>query len=52
MNITSNGVKFTQHGEVQVRISVVARTADEVGVLFEVKDTGIGIAPTRAGLYF
>jgi PAS domain S-box-containing protein len=52
MNITSNGVKFTQHGEVHIRISVATRTADKVGILFEVQDTGIGIAPAELGRIF
>ncbi len=39
-NFISNGLKFTQHGEVRVSARVAGDT-----VIFSVKDTGIGIAP-------
>ncbi|MBP7814610.1 MAG: response regulator [Phenylobacterium sp.] len=46
-NLVSNALKFTESGEVRVR---VARTAD--GLRLTVADTGIGIPPERlAGLF-
>ncbi|MBX3440587.1 MAG: response regulator, partial [Planctomycetaceae bacterium] len=45
MNLTGNAIKFTEQGEVLVSAGVESRTADEVVLLFSVKDTGIGIAP-------
>jgi PAS domain S-box-containing protein len=47
-NFIANAIKFTGHGEVSLRVSVVAR-----GILrFEVDDTGIGITSTvLAGLF-
>lgn len=44
-NFTSNAVKFTPAGSVTVRIQSREETAHEVLLHFEVRDTGIGIAP-------
>jgi signal transduction histidine kinase/CheY-like chemotaxis protein len=41
-NLVDNAVKFTAHGHVLVRVKSVG-----LGVLFEVEDTGIGIAEHR-----
>lgn len=45
MNLGSNAVKFTSHGEVVVRLLLLARHEDKVKVQFSVEDSGIGIAP-------
>ncbi|MCC1497496.1 hybrid sensor histidine kinase/response regulator [Alcanivorax sp. 1008] len=42
-NLISNAVKFTEHGEVTVHLQRDHHNSDYV--LFEVEDTGIGIAP-------
>ena len=47
VNLLSNAVKFTDHGEVCMTASVLKREADEVQLRFAVRDTGIGIAPTK-----
>jgi two-component system sensor histidine kinase/response regulator len=45
-NLVSNAVKFTDEGEVVVRCSLEDHlTDDDVTLRFEVRDTGIGIAP-------
>jgi two-component system sensor histidine kinase/response regulator len=44
-NLLSNAVKFTAHGEVAVRGTVAEATPADTLVRFEVRDTGIGIAP-------
>ena len=52
MNLVGNAIKFTEQGEVIVRVSLAAATVDTVLVRFEVSDTGAGIAPeTRARLF-
>ncbi len=44
LNLASNAVKFTEHGEVVVRARLAEEAGpDEVTVRFEVSDTGIGI---------
>jgi signal transduction histidine kinase/DNA-binding response OmpR family regulator/HPt (histidine-containing phosphotransfer) domain-containing protein len=52
-NLVSNAVKFTAVGEVVVEVTVAGRTDDDgVVVRFEVRDTGIGIAPDQiTGLF-
>ena len=44
MNLVSNGVKYTDQGEVTVLCSVAERTQEELQLLIGVQDTGIGIA--------
>ena len=45
LNLAGNAVKFTDHGEVLVRMSLLEESADACRVLFSCRDTGIGIAP-------
>ena len=43
VNLVGNALKFTERGEVLVRVEPEARTEDEVTMHFSVADTGIGI---------
>jgi PAS domain S-box-containing protein len=51
LNLVSNGVKFTDHGAVQV-IAQVLYSEDKHFLLFQVSDTGIGIDPEKADRLF
>jgi PAS domain S-box-containing protein len=44
MNLLGNGIKFTEQGEVVLRVSVEDRTDPAVQLLISVRDTGIGIS--------
>ena len=51
-NLLANAVKFTDAGQVAVRLSVTQRRAASVSLQLEVADTGIGIAPQKVqGLF-
>jgi PAS domain S-box-containing protein len=43
VNLVSNGVKFTEQGEVVVRVQIFSRAPAGLLLRFEVKDTGIGM---------
>ena len=51
-NLIGNAIKFTEHGEVELRVQPLASDATTVRLRFEVCDTGIGIAPeAQEGLF-
>jgi PAS domain S-box-containing protein len=52
MNLISNAIKFTSIGEVLVRAELQSETANIATILFEVIDTGIGIAPEKQSQIF
>ena len=45
LNLVSNGIKFTDRGEVSLRVDADQETVDSVVLCFEVTDTGIGVLP-------
>ena len=45
INLTGNAIKFTEKGEVIVRVSLQEETSQKVTIKFEVIDSGIGISP-------
>ena len=52
MNLIGNAIKFTNEGEVAVRVTVEAEAEKSLHVRFEIKDTGMGIPlETQARLF-
>ncbi len=51
-NLIGNAIKFTHTGEIVVRVTATESTGDQSLVLFEVSDTGDGIAPDKVTLIF
>ena len=51
-NLISNAVKFTSEGEIGVGVRLTETRNDNVMLEFSVRDTGIGIAPDKAGKLF
>ena len=51
-NLLGNGIKFTEKGEVVIRVFKESETDKDIVVGFEVRDTGIGIAPDIQGRLF
>ncbi|PYN50754.1 MAG: hypothetical protein DME00_04375 [Candidatus Rokuibacteriota bacterium] len=52
VNLVGNAIKFTEQGEVAVRVDAEAVTAESVTLRVAVQDTGIGIAPDKSRLIF
>jgi CheY-like chemotaxis protein len=52
MNLITNALKFTQKGNIEVRVTSVFQNDEELRVRFSVTDTGIGIAASKLNLIF
>ena len=52
VNLVGNALKFTEHGEIVLRVVVQSLTEDEACLRFAVVDSGIGIAKEKHGLIF
>jgi len=51
-NLVNNSVKFTEKGEVHVKVSVAERYGDRTKLEFSVHDTGIGMTPEQSARMF
>ena len=47
INLSSNAIKFTQHGQVVVRVKRMSSNGSDHLLKFSVKDSGIGISPEQ-----
>jgi CheY-like chemotaxis protein/HPt (histidine-containing phosphotransfer) domain-containing protein len=52
LNLGGNAVKFTQQGEVAIKLRVLDQTGEYLRVRCEMRDTGIGIPPDRLDVLF
>jgi signal transduction histidine kinase len=52
LNLVANAIKFTERGAVVVRVNVAEVSEQGVRLLFEVEDTGIGLAPDALARLF
>ena len=52
INLLGNSIKFTSQGEVSLHISALTVDENRARVRFEVRDTGVGIAPDQLALIF
>ena len=52
VNLIGNAVKFTEAGEVAVKVELAEPATDKPGIRFEVSDTGIGIPADRIDRLF
>ncbi|HEX7192756.1 MAG TPA: ATP-binding protein, partial [Thermoanaerobaculia bacterium] len=47
INLVGNAIKFTQSGEIAVRVSCAGTEQNKTQLAFEVRDTGAGIVPSQ-----
>jgi len=52
VNLVGNAVKFTENGDITVRVQLVSREPGHLLLRFDIKDTGIGVAPDIMPLLF
>jgi signal transduction histidine kinase/DNA-binding response OmpR family regulator/HPt (histidine-containing phosphotransfer) domain-containing protein len=51
-NLVSNAIKFTERGEIEVRVSKRGETRANAELLFSVRDTGVGLSKETQGKLF
>ncbi|MEL6678182.1 MAG: ATP-binding protein, partial [Pseudomonadota bacterium] len=51
-NLVSNAIKFTEHGEIRIRVTLLSSSAQRAELFFEVEDDGIGIPVDAQGKVF
>jgi PAS domain S-box-containing protein len=51
-NLIGNAIKFTHNGGVAIRVTAAEEARSKTVLLFEVSDTGVGIAPDKLTMIF
>ena len=51
-NLVNNAVKFTERGEIRLKIELLERAGDKVALKFSVSDTGIGMTREQVAKLF
>ncbi|MCC6353844.1 MAG: response regulator [Verrucomicrobiae bacterium] len=51
-NLINNAVKFTERGEIRLKIELLEKTGEKAQLKFSVRDTGVGMTPEQAGRLF
>src|SRR2546427_282123 len=52
INLVGNAIKFTEHGEVVLRVEAESHGDDSAQLRFSVTDTGIGVPPEKRAVIF
>ncbi|MCX7104659.1 MAG: ATP-binding protein [Methylococcales bacterium] len=52
INFITNAIKFTEHGQITIRIENLQHSVDKVLLNFSVSDTGIGLTPEQINMLF
>lgn len=52
LNLTDNAIKFTNKGEVKIKVDLIKENKNDMEVRFTVKDTGIGIPEKKLEMIF
>ncbi len=52
VNLVANAIKFTEHGEVAVRVALDSASGENLNLHFSVRDTGLGIPLEKQKLIF
>jgi CheY-like chemotaxis protein/nitrogen-specific signal transduction histidine kinase len=52
INLVNNAIKFTDHGEILIRLDLVKKNSDHVRIHFSVSDTGVGIPADKTSQLF
>src|SRR5204862_7667474 len=51
-NLVNNAIKFTERGEIRLKIELLEHTGEKVQLTFSVRDTGIGMTREQASKLF
>jgi len=51
-NLVGNAIKFTESGEIKIRVFQTSSDGDRLGIRFNVSDTGIGLTPDQQKTVF